>query len=307
MNNIKSMSINEMILALDRISRFKFPDKKLKRVYIETICTHLISPALKKADIENFDNNNLAKYFTDIWNFSIKNNFGNTYKDFSLNKNYIEQEEKCYFLNSEILDLMPKEADFKTLINNLKSCQIPNNFDNYKTPQKIVLTEGITEEILLPEFSKIHGFRWDENGIKIIGIGGKSRIINQYNIYKEQIKVPMFILLDLDAKPVFEQLKNSLRKIDDAHLISVGEIEDIIPVNFFKNALNSEFKLQAKISVKDFDKNISMIENLHNIYKNNGFGEFKKAKMAQLIKNTLTQSSILSEELKRILDKISIF
>ena len=40
-----------------------------------------------------------------------------------------------------------------------------------------------------------------------------------------------------------------------------------------------------------------MIENLHNICKNNGFGEFKKAKMTQLIKNTLTQSSILSEEI----------
>ena len=299
------MSVDEMVLALDRISRFKFPEKKLKRVYIETICSHLISPVFKKSDIEKIDNKSLTQYFTEIWNYSVKNNFGTLENDFSLNKNYIEQEKKCYFLKAEILDLMPEKADFKTLIKNIKYNRIPNGFDNYKTPKKIILTEGITEEILLPEFSKIHGYEWNKNGVKIVGTGGKSRILNHYNIYKEQIRVPVFILLDLDAKAVFESLGKALRPIDSAYLISAGEIEDIIPVNLFKNAINSEFKLQSKISVKDFDKSLSMVENLHNIYKNNGFGEYKKAKIAQLIKETITSNALLSAELNEILDKIA--
>ena len=305
MNNIKPMSVSEMVLALDRISRFKFPVKKLKRVYTETITGHLISPAFKKSDIEKFDNKSLKEYFTKIWNYSVENNFCTINNDFSLNRNYIEQEKLCYFFNNEITDLMPDKVDFKTLIENISKNKIPNNFNNYKTPQKIVLTEGITEEIVLPEFSKIHGYDWNKNNVKIIGTGGKSRVLNHYNIYKTQIKIPVFILLDLDAKPVFEQLMKILRPIDKAHLISHGEIEDIIPVSLFKNAINSEFKLQTKISVKDFDKNISMVENLHNIYKNNGFGEFKKAKTAQLIKESLTKTSALSEELTYILDKIA--
>ena len=100
MNNIKPMTVSEMILALDRISRFKFPEKKLKRVYIETICSHLISPAFKKSDIEKFDNKSLTTYFTEIWNYSIKKNFSKINCDFSINKKYIEQEKKCYILSN---------------------------------------------------------------------------------------------------------------------------------------------------------------------------------------------------------------
>ena len=62
-NVIKPMTVDEMILALDRISRFKFPEKKLKRVYVETICSNLISPSLKKVDIEKFDNKSLSELF----------------------------------------------------------------------------------------------------------------------------------------------------------------------------------------------------------------------------------------------------
>ena len=298
------MAISTPTKVKKAVVKVRVDEKKLKRVYTETVCAHLISPAFKKSDVEKFDNKSLTKYFTEIWNYSIKTNFCTIENDFTLNKNYIEQEKKCYFLSKEILELMPENADFKTLLNNIGQNRIPNNFNNYKTPQKIVLTEGITEEILLPEFSKRQGFDWAKNGVQIVGTGGKSRILNHYNMYKEQIRVPVFILLDLDAKPVFEQLQKSLRKIDGSHLISAGEIEDIIPVNLFKNAINSEFKLQSKISVKDFDKNISMVENLHNIYKNNGFGEFKKAKTAQLIKEILTQNSVLSTELTEILNKI---
>ena len=298
------MSVDEMILALDRISRFKFPEKKLKRVYIETICSHLISPSLKKTDIEKFDNKSLTQYFTDIWNYSVENNFGKLNTDYTLNKNYVEQEKACYITNKELLDLMPKNADFKTLINNIPSNKIPSNFKDYKTPQKIVLTEGITEEILLPEFSKIHGYSWEENRVKIVGTGGKSKILTFYNIFKSQIKIPIYILLDNDAQIIFEQIKMCLRNTDCVHIISVGEIEDIIPVSLFKKAVNTEYKLQAKISVKDFDKSLSMVDNLHNIYKNNGFGEFKKSKMAQLIKDILSPNIVLSEELTEIMNEI---
>lgn len=301
------MTVNEMILALDRISRFKFPKDKLKRVYVETICSNIIGGSSKKSEIFNFENKILCEIFTEIWNFSVENNFTSCSKDFSLNKNYIREEKKCYVINKTDLDLMPKECDFSTLIKNIDKNKIPNNFDKYKTPKKIVLTEGVTEEILMPEFSKVYGFNWDKNGVKIVGTGGKSRILKQYKIFKEQLKIPVFILLDFDAENIFEQLKKEMRKIDSGHLISHGEIEDIIPVNLFKTAINSEFKLQAKISVNDFDKNLSMVKNLKNIFKEKGFGEFKKAKMANLIKTVLSPKSKLSGELESILNEIKNF
>ncbi len=303
-NHIKPMNINEMILALDRISRFKFPEKKLKRVYIETICSHLISPSFKKSDVEKFDNKSLKDYFTQIWNNSIESNFGILSNENKLNINYIEQEKKCYQLSKEILNLMPDNADFETLINNIKKIQIPNEFNEYKTPKKVVLTEGITEEILLPVFLKQAETDRQKARVEIIGIGGKSRTLKFYNTFKEQLKIPVYILLDKDALPIFEEVKTSLRNIDKAHLISKGEFEDVIPKNLFKNAINSEFKLQAKISVNDFEDNLSMVENLHEIYRKNGFGEFKKSKMAQLVKQSLPNKLILNGELKTIINEI---
>ena len=305
-NQIKPMSVGEMILALDRISRFKFPSEKLKRVYVETICSHILKSD-KKEDVYNLENKILVENFTKIWNYSIEKNFSSFRNDFSLNENYINEEKKCYVLSRADIDLMPNNCDFSTLINNIKKSEIPNNFYAYKTPRKIVLTEGVTEEILLPEFSKIHGFDWGKNNIKIVGIGGKSRILRQYEILKKQLKIPIYILLDYDAKNIFEQIKKEMRKIDSGHLISLGEIEDIIPVNLFKNAINKEFKQQSKISVKDFDKNLSMVKNLKNIFKEKGFGEFKKAKMANLIKEILSSNIKLSNELLLILTEIEKF
>ena len=305
--SIKPMSVDEMILALDRISRFKFPKDKLKRVYVETVCSNIIGGSNKKTQIFNLENKMLCELFTEIWNFSIETNFKSSNKNFSLNKNYIEEEKKCYYTDKADLDLMPIECDFSTLIKKIEKSKIPNNFDKYKTPRKIVLTEGVTEEILMPEFSKIYGFDWNKNGIIIVGTGGKSRILKQYRIFKEQLKIPIFILLDFDAENIFRQLKKEMRKIDSGHLINLGEIEDIIPVNLFKRAINSEFKLQAKISVKDFDKNLSMVKNLKNIFKEKGFGEFKKAKMANWIKAVLTKKSELSEELELILSEVKKF
>lgn len=298
------MSVYEMILSLDRISRFKLPEQKLKRVYVETICAHLIKPSLKKDDILTFDNQTLADYFELIWNFSIKENFNELNDDFTLNDNFINEEKKCYVLDKSQLQLFPKTADFKTLINNIKKSQIPNNFPDYKTPVKIVLTEGVTEEIVLPEFSKTISYNWEQNGVKILSTGGKSKIISNYKLYKDNLKIPIYVLLDNDAKDIFSKLKDDFRKIDSGHLITCGEIEDIIPVNFFKNAINHEYKLQSKISISDFDANLSMVQNLKNIFKQNGFGEFKKAKVAVLIKEAITSKSVVDGELFDILNEI---
>ena len=112
--------------------------------------------------------------------------------------------------------------------------------------------------------------------------------------------------MDKDAQSIYDCLNNNLRPMDKAHIISCGEIEDIIPANIFKNAINSEFKLQYKISVKDFDKTQPMVKNLHDIFKEKGFGEFKKAKVAQLIANTLRNGVTLSDELSQIIEEIKL-
>lgn len=300
--HIKPLTIDEMVLALDRISRFKYPEKKLKRVYIETICSNLIIQNIKKTDIELMNNSELINLFTKIWNFSILHNFKETTKDINLNKNYYQEENRCYFLSDEINDLMPMEADFNTLVNNVDN--VPNDFINYSTPRKIVLTEGVTEEILLPVFSKILGYDWDINNVKIIGLGGKNRILSQYNVYKKILKIPIFILLDNDAKPVYDQLLENIRDIDSVYLISSGEIEDIIPIQIFKKAINSEYKMHYKVSIKDFKTYSSMVKTLTMLYKDKGFGEFKKAKMANLIKNISNNNLKLSDELTLIINKI---
>ena len=91
--------------------------------------------------------------------------------------------------------------------------------------EKVVLCEGITEEILLPKFSKVYGYDFNKYGVHLISAGGKNQVAKLYCELKDELKLPVFILLDADAKPVSEIIKNILRQKDKIYLIKHGEFE----------------------------------------------------------------------------------
>ena len=141
-------------------------------------------------------------------------------------------------------------------------------FEKIKFPiEKVLLCEGITEEILMPKFAKIDGYDFDKNGVHLISAGGKNQVAKLYCELKDELKIPVFILLDADAKETSENIKSVLRQKDRIYLIKHGEFEDILSINLLKRSLNGEYMQTLPAVKSDFHIYNSMCENIEYYYK----------------------------------------
>jgi len=170
--------------------------------------------------------------------------------------------------------------------------------------EKVVITEGITEEILLPNFAKLCGYDFDKYGVYLISAGGKNQVVKLFYSLCENLKLPVFILLDSDAKSNFTQICPKLRKIDKVYIIPKGEFEDILPISLVKKTLNNYLKNFSSIDLKDLKQNKPMTKILEEIFKQKGFGEFKKAEFAQMVKENISGKIALSKDILNIVEQI---
>lgn len=328
---IKPMSIEELILAIDRLTRFKPPEIKYNRVFREIIAKHLISPKIGFKEYERLEEQDICTIIETIFNNSIKKLTNKTIEN-SLYKLVFEMENNLYEINSSTKMLMQAKIPYETILqlytptnanaqNNLcKNLKILNEFLKEKTAlkkirkkhktmfpiEKIVLAEGITEEILLPKFAQILDYDFDENGIIVIPAGGKNQVAKEYMNLKDKLKKPIIILLDADATEIGQKISNKLREIDKLILIEKGEFEDILPLSLLTKTINYQFINIFNISEEDFSTNTNRVKNLEEIYRINGLGEFKKSEFAHNINIILNGNSkdYASNEIKHIIQEI---
>ena len=69
--NFKCLTLDELIINLDRLSRFKDPDEAYKRVFFEIITKSLISPKYSKKELEQEKPETIVKLVEKIWNSSV--------------------------------------------------------------------------------------------------------------------------------------------------------------------------------------------------------------------------------------------
>lgn len=324
---IKPMNLEELSLAIDRLTRFKFPEIKYNRVFREMIAKHLIIPKISFKEYENLPLGYVCELIEKIFNESlsvlIKDN-----KQYpcELYKKVVEFESQVFFINEQTSELLrtkvPYEAvlslcDEKNLSPNLKFWRVFMNSTlevkeirkkyNTKFPiEKLVLAEGITEEILLPKFAKILGHDFDKNGILVIPAGGKNQVAKDYLKFSPKLKIPIVVLLDADAKPIAETILAKLRNIDQLILIEKGEFEDILPLELVEKAINYKFLNLFKVSQADFSSELTRVKNLEEIYRINALGEFKKAEFAHNVEAVIASKSdtLISQDIKNIVAKI---
>ena len=168
------------------------------------------------------------------------------------------------------------------------------------------MVEGLSEEILLPAFSKFLGHDFYKYGIQIIPAGGKNQVVKLYYKLREELKIPIYILLDKDAEENIRQIKPKLRKQDKIHPVSCGEFEDILPKSLIVKTINARFKNFVSINEEEFDKNLTTAENLDNIFKTVGTCDFKKADFAKLVREQISSENDISDEIKNIINEIFI-
>jgi hypothetical protein len=168
----------------------------------------------------------------------------------------------------------------------------------------VIIAEGVTEEILLPVFASTAGFDFDQNGVQVIASGGKNQAAKKYREIYEEINLPIFIILDADAKEVADEIQNIILPKDKLYLISGGEFEDIIPDELVCRSVNSYYKNIGAIKKEDIYVCERKASTLADLWKEKGFGEFKKAEFAHIVSENIKTTSDLSKEMVQIISEI---
>jgi hypothetical protein len=312
---IKPLTINQIIISLDRLTRFKPTDDKYMRVFSDIISSNLIYPKVKKADIVNMPD--ITSLINEIFKVSVINLGLTPSNDNSINKMLADYEQKTFRLTNETKKLLNNKIDYKSLLPLLRENLPPNLVwlkhinekdvrEKYSTGfpvKKVVLVEGITEEILLPAFAKLFGYDFDKNGIAILPAGGKNQSVKVFYSLVEKLKLPIFVLFDKDAFENAQEIKPKLRSKDFIHILNCGEFEDTLSLNHIKRALNMHFKNYYTFSISQLKSNLPMTKTLDLLFKEYN-SEFKKAEFAQNLCSTIKKGD-LTDSICEVLSLIS--
>jgi hypothetical protein len=171
--------------------------------------------------------------------------------------------------------------------------------------QILVLVEGQTEQRLLPLLAQRYGLQ--PNDWWCWPVGGKNQMLGAYECAQHAMAVPIVILLDADAAPVYAQLKHVLRPSDHICLLAHGELEDHLPVALLVNALNAAYPLHPLLTAQNFTANnftannvastglplpaCGRVEQLRQLWRDRQMGVFDKTTLALVISDYLQQAN----------------
>ena len=308
------------ITILDRLTRFEPAYKRYNRVFDDVINKFSIDVKTKDLSIEE-----KIELATNIINASATEN-----KDFFINDILMELEDKYFNFNKESYQYLSARLNILSILHKIKQKEdLPKNViwlkeisknesDVFKLRkeksllypiEKMILCEGQTEYTLLETIFRLFNIDLNKLGIMPIAAGGKNQVARKYYEMLEYTKLPFFILLDKDATSIKELIEPKMRPQDKLYLINSGEFEDLIPKNILQNAINSTHSSDFNCIFDDFDDRNSMVQNLENIYKKYGFGEFKKAKFAlelkEYIKTNCVEDDFKNSEIIEIIKALN--
>ncbi len=315
----KKISDEQIVISLDRLTRFKNTKEKYLRVYTDIILANLIEPAYKKNELLNLPVVSIRDLAQEIFNASL----GTGDNDFVINQKLADYENSVFNNDNETKELLNNHFNYKAALKYipsecavnlkwLKSLTLNQGMKDLREKyclkfpiEKVILVEGITEEILLPAFSRYLGHDFYKNGLQVIPAGGKNQVVKMYYELAELLKIPIFVLLDKDAEDNIRQIQPRLRPQDKIHLVACGEFEDLLPKSLIVKTVNEHFENFLSITEEDLAGGISNAKKLEEIFKTKGLHEFKKADFARLVRPNITQKSDISKEIADIIFELS--
>ena len=153
-------------------------------------------------------------------------------------------------------------------------------------PQRVlVLVEGQTEERLLPLLGRQLGllpWHW-----WCCPVGGKTQMLATYERAQLALTVPIVMVLDADAEPVYQQLLTRLRPQDRLCLLADGELEDHLDPGLLATTLNQAYDLHPAITTAYFE-GVPRVEALKNLWRQHQLGVFDKTTLANLLAESLS-------------------
>lgn len=321
-SKVKPLTKEQIIISIDRLTRFKNTEQKYLRVFRDILTNNLIFPKFKKTELANMNYSELRQWSEFVINYSLQELGKPSDDDFLINQRLYDYEKSVFATDENIENLLKNKINYKACLDYidenspenlkwLKSLSTARNIKDVRTEhslrfpiEKVVIAEGATEEVLLPEFAKRCGLDFDKEGIYILSAGGKNQVVKLYYKLVNTLKLPMFILLDKDAKENLEEIKPKLRNIDKIHLLKCGEFEDLLPPELIKRTLNYELNNISIIENEMFNTDAPRVKILEEVFKTRGMHEFKKVEFAQMVKRNIISEADISSEIKDIISEI---
>lgn len=319
---IKPLTKEQIIISIDRLTRFKNTEIKYLRVFKDIILHNLISPNFNRHDLDSMSYDDLKKYAQSVFNFSLKCIKGQNSSDLSINKKLKNYETSVFNLDKNVLTLLDNEFDYLSCIPFINEKSVKNlqwlkllseQTDIISERRKralkypvevVVLVEGATEETLLPEFAKLCDYDFDKNGVYLIPAGGKNQVVKMYYELYSTLKLPIFVLLDRDGKQNALEIQPKLRDIDEIYIIKCGEFEDALSKDLVKRTLDYELKNISAIEIEFEEEEGNRVKYLEEVFKHRGMHEFKKVEFSQMIKKNISDRNDLAPEIIKIISKI---
>lgn len=323
-SKVKPLTKSQIIISIDRLTRFKNTETKYLRVFKDILTQNLIEPKFKKTDLEKMDYSELRNWAEFVINYSLEMAGLTLENDYLINQRLLNYENSVFENNKNVQELLNNKINYKACLSYidekspknllwLKNLEISSDirksrFDNsLRFPvEKVVIAEGATEETLLPEFAKRCGYDFDKEGIYILSAGGKNQVVKLYYQLVESLKLPIFVLLDKDAKENLEEIQPRLRDIDKIHLLNCGEFEDLLPIKLVERTLDYELKNISMLEKEKLNEDIPRVKFLEEVFKTRGMHEFKKVEFAQMVKKNIKNEEDISPEVVEIIDEIRL-
>lgn len=323
-SKVKPLTKSQIIISIDRLTRFKNTETKYLRVFKDILTQNLIEPKFKKTDLEKMDYSELRNWAEFVINYSLEMAGLALENDYLINQRLLNYENSVFENNKNVQELLNNKINYKACLSYidekspknllwLKNLEISSDirksrFDNsLRFPvEKVVIVEGATEETLLPEFAKRCGYDFDKEGIYVLSAGGKNQVVKLYYQLVESLKLPIFVLLDKDAKENLEEIQPKLRDIDKIHLLDCGEFEDLLPIKLVERTLDYELKNISMLEKEKLNEDIPRVKFLEEVFKTRGMHEFKKVEFAQMVKKNIKHEEDISPEVVEIIDEIRL-
>lgn len=314
----KPLTNEQILISIDRLTRFKPTEEKYLRVFKDIIISNLMYPKYKRQELDNMDYEQLTKLADYVFEISL----GNA-KSLYINKKLEVYENSVFKLDVNSKRLLNNNINYEEAIKLidesspinlrwLKSLESSDNLNEIRQlhalrfpVQKLVICEGLTEEILLPEFAKLLGYDFDCNGVYVISAGGKNQVVKLFYKMADLLNIPVFVLLDSDALENSHEIESKLRPIDKIYLLKSGEFEDILPVDLVEKTLIYATENISLPAVECIEKGHT-VEFLEDFFKHRGLHEFKKAEFAEMVKENLSPTAEVSEEIKSVIKAIEL-
>ena len=125
---IKTLTIEQLIISADRLTRFKDTETKYLRVFKDIIINNLIEPKLKKHELDNMDYKELRELAESIINKSLPDSNG----DLLINQRLYDYESSLFSLSENTKKLLKNKINYQSIIQILPE-NIPNNLKWFKT------------------------------------------------------------------------------------------------------------------------------------------------------------------------------